>query len=179
MDDDFSTESPSHSSFNSSSTSNSTTTSNSATDTTPIAATSVTVHIQYFDFDWCDVIGEVLDEQDGDHDYPNPVHMPSSSLDASLTAEAPPLLPIALLVHDSHGNRFIQNRPCHLIDYERLALAWNVSYIIFYDDSEESASNPLNYETAHLYLDSPIIDTNDEHNKVGFQFVSYETGNGT
>ena len=199
-EDDFSTtDSPSYSSFNSSSTTNSssspildeeeeedsnsyansTTSNNSETSTTATTIFTATVHLQYYDLDWCDVIGKVLDE-DGDHAYPNPVHKPPQSLDASLPEETPmQLQPIALLIRDSHGNRYIQNRPCHLIDYEQLALAWNVSYIIFYDDSEEGASNPLNYETAHLYLDSPIIDTNDEHAKVGFQFVSYETGNGT
>ena len=108
-------------------------------------------------------------------------------------------LPIALLVYDyDHGEREVKHRPCHLIDYERLAIAWNVSYIIFYhdeqqdsetetenkndenvDDTSATAATTLSlnsyYEQNQAYLDSPIL---SETNSIGFQLVSYHTALG-
>ena len=157
-----------------------------ANETTPTAtsnneealAATVTVHLQHFDFDWCDVIGKVLNDDgngNNERNFPNPVREPptisreSAGEGQNHQDEEP--LPIALLIHDGHGRKSIQNRPCHLIDYENLAIAWNISYIIFYDTIDQ----PLTYENGLLYLDSPILSNNYD---IGFQLVSHQTGEG-
>jgi hypothetical protein len=78
--------------------------------------------------------------------------------------------PVALLVDDPQRADENGYYPCHLVDYERVAKAWNVSYIIFYDAVED---RPLQY--IWTYLDDRII---SETNSIGYQLVTHQTGMG-
>jgi hypothetical protein len=118
---------------------------------------------------------ENKDDEDNDND-----HHPSVRLENSM-------LPVALLVQDvprrvsnTNSNAYGQH-PCDVMDYERLAVAWNVSYIIFYNHhSPLSSYSEATYsleeeEEDHLVV--PMDETNTA--EVGFQLVSYDTGMGT
>ena len=166
----------------------------------------ITAYLQYFDIDYCTEFGKIEETQDAEHIYQrSPIksyasrQQPSSIFDSRMNGtttgtttsyngtdsdkyqeqmlqQQRQSLPVALLIHDQYGHGYIKSRPCHLIDYERLAIAWNVSYIIFYDGADviDDASDPSSwYEHSQGYLDSPIL---SETNSIGFQLVSYSTG---
>ena len=140
----------------------------------------VTVQLLYLDYEWCSemaheefwdprnnpawtFIRQRYDDDDDDETNSNNRKYASSKFDS----------PIALLVDDDEGTASIQaaNRRCHLIDFERLALAWNVSYVVFM----QNQGRPLTYADGRNYLDSPI---KSETNTIGFQLVSHEDGKG-
>ena len=175
---------------------------------------ATTVHLQYYDIDYCNEFATVAKDDDDNTNNsiyhrspikPSPIEeddMSSNSTNNASTVAAEQHLltiPIALLVYDSdHGAREVKHRPCHLIDYERLAIAWNVTYVIFYHDEPnneaevetEKAGMPTHsqstpsfsrsslnsyYEQNQAYLDSPIV---SETNSIGFQLVSHRTATG-
>jgi hypothetical protein len=113
------------------------------------------------------------DTENNDND-----HHPSVRLENSM-------LPVALLVHDvprrvsNTNNNAYGQHPCDILDYERLAVAWNVSYIIFYNHHSPLSS----YREATYFLEEEenVVVPTDETNTaaVGFQLVSYDTGMGT
>jgi hypothetical protein len=131
-----------------------------------IKGESVTAYLQYLDLDWC----AEADKINGRDSY----SLSTSSANSPHLLLAPPpieRMPLALLVNGK--DRVDQRKghyPCHLIDYERLATAWNVSYIIFYDGLED---RPLSYLWS--YLDGRVL---SEDNAIGFQLVTHQTGLG-
>jgi hypothetical protein len=118
----------------------------------------ITMRLQYFGstIDWC---------READRLF--------SSIPTSINpiVRPPDGNPVALLLDDDAGRSDeIGHYPCHLVDYERVAQAWNVSYIIFYDAVKD---RPLQYIST--YLDDRIV---SETNAIGYQLVTHQTGLG-